>query len=87
MKLTKVESIKYHRNGVGGVGFFVVIGTWKEGRESHRMMVQVFPDGENIPSHYSCIDLDDPTARWRGDHFVDAAWKAVRERKADEVYS
>ena len=94
MKLT-IKEIAYHRNGIGGDGFYVVLFNWREGRKTRHMFATLFDE------HGQCAVLDtDETAQgnvafangnsWRGDDFEDdlrdaiTAWE-VKERNKDRL--
>lgn len=66
--------ISYHRNGICGLPFYVVLFTWQDGSTSRRMMATVFDETNAI----AVLDVNE-TAKgnvafgggnsWRGDHF------------------
>lgn len=69
----KTHSVVYQRNGVCGMGFYVVRFEWKdEDGQTRRMVGHVYPEDEKRPEYYGVVDIDNPTECWRGDHFVDA---------------
>jgi hypothetical protein len=80
------KRIKYHRNGVGGAGFFTVEFTFFDDDCNYRDMVAtIFPEAEgDMPSHYAVLDIAEPSYRWRGDHFIYALWRAINAAQEDE---
>jgi hypothetical protein len=86
--ITEVHSINYQRNGVAGVGFYVVRFDWRDDDGKLRRMIgHVHPacdhDGnETRPEYYGVTDIDEPTECWRGDHFVDELHKAITAHNA-----
>ncbi len=85
MKITKIT---YHRNGVGGNGFSVVLFTWRD-RDSTpartRDMVAVLFDQQG---DCAVLDVDEtakgnveyPQNRWRGDDFEPELRAAVKAK-------
>ena len=74
MNITKVK-VAFHRNGVAGSGFHVVLFNWKdEDKVTRRMVATMF----ETPGDYAVLDIDE-TAKgnigfahgnsWRGDRF------------------
>lgn len=93
MRITKngetirVEAIQYHRNGVAGAGFHVVLFT-ANGYQRAKFVATVF----ETPYHVSVLDRD-LTAQgnvtfgensWRGDNFEPALREAIRRHEAAE---
>lgn len=68
MKL-KITKIDYHRNGVAGNGFHVVLFTWR----NRNMVATVFEGAGNcaVLDMYETAmgHLEYPENRWRGDDF------------------
>jgi hypothetical protein len=87
VKIT-VRDVKYHRNGVMGVGFHAV--RFKaEGRE---LLAVVFTDDDKPARFYAVISLDDEgkpaiNERWRGDVSIDALEQAIRAADVEEVHA
>jgi hypothetical protein len=89
---SKIHSINYQRNGVCGIGFYVVRFDWRDDGDGgdgalRRMIGHVHPacdhDGnETRPEYYGVTDIDEPTECWRGDHFIDRLHDAIRARNA-----
>jgi hypothetical protein len=82
-----LEAIDYHRNGISGVGFYVVCFRWaEEGDEPRPMVATVFPE-------QGCVAVLDreQTRRgniafargnsWRGDHFETWLRAQVKRRE------
>lgn len=79
--VTSIEKIEYHRNGVGGIGFSVVLFE----SEGDSMIGFVFEDS---PGCVAVMRRDDITegrismgegAAFRGDHFEDELRKAIEK--------
>ena len=84
----KIKEVTYHRNGICGNGFDVVLFDHKDEKNvNHRMVGIVFEESGNV----AVLDVDQ-TAQgniafaggnsWRGDWFEDELRKAIKE--ADE---
>lgn len=69
-----IQNLAYHRNGVCGVGFYVVDFTSPDIDGPARAIL--FPNGDKTPTYYA-ITTQDPADTWRGDHFIDALWAAL----------
>lgn len=91
----KIIAIDYHRNGVSGNGFSVVLFKWRDGdaRKTRNMHAVLFEE------RGSCAVLDtDETQQgniafargnsWRGDHFESRLRAALKARNdaIDETY-
>lgn len=75
----EVTSVEYHRNGVGGTGFYVVQFTAEDdvssrdypcaddGGQRRNFVATVFPEAGNV----AVLATDDFEDKWRGDHFED----------------
>ena len=50
MKNMHLRTIAYHRNGVGGEGFYAIAFSYREDGRSHRMVATVF--GSDDDEHY-----------------------------------
>lgn len=52
--MLKIENFvaDYHRNGVGGRGFYVCTFTFTEDGDTQEMMAVMFPSGESSGPHY-----------------------------------
>lgn len=78
LKFTQVE---YHRNGVGGDGFYCAVATDKENGD---MLITFFPDLGQCACAVYKLDLL-PNIKfmensWRGDHYCEPMKKAIAER-------
>ena len=81
----KIKHIDYHRNGVSGIGFDVVVFDWKEGGVTRQMVATLFPGAGR------CAVLDTELVgegnvrfgvnSWRGDSFEDDLRKAIADHK------
>jgi hypothetical protein len=76
----KVKELAWHRNGVGGEGFYAVLFTWFDGedREAH-MLAHVFDGLGQCAVH--CLDkktVKIGVNSWRGDHFEPELRKAIK---------
>lgn len=81
----EIKRIKYHRNGIGGAGFYTVEFTFFDDECDYRDMVAtIFNEDGKSPEYYAVLDLKDPSYRWRGDHFIYALWKAIQDEREDE---
>lgn len=83
-----VVSVNYQRNGIAGEGFFAVRFDWKDERGAIRQMIAtVFPeyndDGVTIvgSEYYGVVDINEPTACWRGDNFIGSLLDAIIEHQ------
>lgn len=89
--MMKVEKLDYHRNGVGGLGFYVGVVAEQQGQERRRMLVVRFPDVDKEAGAIVCAafdlaklaeeDITFGSNSWRGDNYdevMDAAIDAVR---------
>lgn len=77
--------VRYHRNGVHGIGFYAV--TFRA--EGRRMVASVFPFDEalTMAEHYAVLDLDNPIQPYRGDLYEPALMEAIRSAAASgEAY-
>ncbi len=84
----KLVSVAYHRNGVAGTGFHVVLFRWKDGTTVRDMVATVFPEAGSV----AVLDVNE-TANgniafaegnsWRGDHFEPWLRSAIA---ANEVF-
>lgn len=80
----KVHSFAYHRNGVTGTGFDVVL--FRQFRQKEMFIGIVFPDPGNVA--VLCLTGEEGLDKrviefrrnsWRGDDFEDALRKAIKE--------
>jgi hypothetical protein len=78
----KVQRVRYHRNGVGGIGFFTVEFTdtkYKGQRFIATVWTREDESGETqIGDHYAVLTPDDMTQCWRGDYYADQLLPAIR---------
>lgn len=71
----KPKSMRYHRNGVSGIGFYALTFDWKNHVEGAigKNFLATFESDENdyMVKYESCrvIDLADPLTPYRGDVF------------------
>ena len=83
MELT-IKDVTFHRNGISGRVFFSVrfAYTNEDTRESQSNMLAIMPEEPNEDNGTECyvIDLDNPTANWRGDRFAQDIKKAIQSR-------
>jgi hypothetical protein len=89
----QVEGVAYHRNGVGGAGFYVVAFRWAETDDEPRPMIGILFEGAcrvavmdreqarigNIFMHPT--DQHDGGNAWRGDHFQRVLLAAITGEK------
>lgn len=87
----EIESVAYHRNGISGLGFHVVIFRWAEDKDEPRPMVAVV-----FPEIGACAVLDREMTRqgnvefaagnsWRGDHFESAMRSAIQKYDEEQT--
>lgn len=87
-----LTSIAYHRNGITGEGFHVVLFKARERGEPTRNMVAI---AFNDPEQIAILDADMTAAgnvtfgenSWRHEHYADAilGWIAEYRRERDEA--
>lgn len=76
----QTKSVTYHRNGIGGTGFYCVVFTCRDAPGD--WICTRFPGEGN----YAVINLANLEQPWRGDHFVAdvdeaiAAYEQERDR-------
>ena len=85
----KVTAVDYHRNGICGEGFYVVLFDWNDGPHTRQMLGVVFPERDGQPSMRTAVFGRDLLAAgniafargnsWRGGHFAEALAAAIRE--------
>jgi hypothetical protein len=90
--VTKVLSVRFHRNGVSGNGFHVVHFESGRGKNKQTMIGTVFgySDDPEIPMEYgncAVIDLADVTQRWRGDHYEAELHAAIKRAPSSERHA
>lgn len=83
----KIIEVSYHRNGICGEPFHVVLFKWKD-EDAHRkpwrnMLAHVFDDAHYCAVH--CLDM--PTVKfgvnsWRGDHFDPEMRQAIKDNES-----
>ena len=86
----EVIKLDYHRNGVGGLGFYV--GIIKNDDGSRKVAIR-FPDIDKKIGNVVCAILDIDLLNeniigmfegrgnaWRGDHYADIMDKAIKEK-------
>tara|TARA_R100001510_G_scaffold49931_1_gene48577 strand:+ start:1378 stop:1800 length:423 start_codon:yes stop_codon:yes gene_type:complete len=67
-ELRKVHQVDYHRNGIGGHGFYSVRYDWADYDGVERRMLATIPDStDNWTTECRVIDIDEPETSWRGD--------------------
>lgn len=74
--IREVTSIRYHRNGISGIGFCRV--DFIETQNGERLIGLVAEDGGFV----GVIDPADPTSGWRGDDFAAELRSAVEASSA-----
>ena len=87
----KIKELHYHRNGVGGLGFYV--GIVEE--QKRDMLVIRFPNADEKAGAVLCAafdlslldsrDIRFGSNSFRGDHFADVMDKAIEERTGGEL--
>ena len=85
--IRKIKQIDYHRNGIGGEGFYAVLfSTTKDGGDKENMLATVFP----AEGHCAVIDLDlvpeygvtFGANSWRGDNYEPELRAAIKAYEA-----
>lgn len=92
-KITKIDKLKYHRNGVNGESFYSCLVTIKEDKTINKNYLVTFETDESdlevIKQNCRVINLDDVSLTWRGDNF--AIWlneSFVKELEfAESIYN
>jgi len=73
-ELRKVHQVDYHRNGIGGRGFYSVSYDWADYDGVERRMLATITPNNNVSGYdeYSCrvLDIDEPHTSWRGDNLA-----------------
>jgi hypothetical protein len=88
LKIKKITDIDWHRNGVGGIGFYAVDFVWSD--DDHgptKARAIIFSDGEEgaaQPQHYA-ITTSDIYDHWRGDRFMAVLWPMLQKDYAQAV--
>jgi L-fucose mutarotase/ribose pyranase (RbsD/FucU family) len=89
--VTKVHSVRFHRNGISGAPFYVVHFDSGVGKNKQTMLATIFfEDADpNIQKEYvAVIDLAEPTERWRGaDEYGPELNKIIAETDDAEMYA
>ena len=82
----EAKRVKYHRNGIGGAGFYTVEFSFLDDDQNYRDMVAtIFPEGEeDTPPYYAVLDVSDFAYRWRGDWFINALWDVIKDHRGKE---
>jgi len=86
-EVKKVRDISYHRNGIGGIGFYSVEFLWADYDGIERRMlatVEINPDHYWDRERVRVIDIDEPQTSWRGDRMADLIIHMVVEFNVDE---
>ena len=85
IKIDQIIAYDYHRNGVCGVGFHVLDFIWSDDDwKQIKARAIAFSNGDEMPDHYS-ITTEDPTEKWRGDHFIHLVWPEM-QRLSEEKW-
>jgi len=90
----KVKTLDYHRNGVGGLGFYVAIVEQVEDGIRREMIVVRFPKGADadaggiLCAAFDLARLDKREIRffhnsWRGDHYHEVVDAAIRKHEKE----
>jgi hypothetical protein len=86
MKL-KILAIDYHRNGVGGNGFYAVLFKEGRGKTADHKIATVFPDKGNISvlsvDLLAQKELGDGKNRWRAEDYEPEIRDAIRQWQFD----
>lgn len=78
--INEIIAHDYHRNGVCGVGFHVLDFVWSDDDwKQVKARAIAFSNGDEMPEYYS-ITTENPSDKWRGDHFIDLLWPIIKER-------
>lgn len=86
-----VQSVRYQRNGICGVGLYAVAFTYPDPgyRVRHMVGFVIPPDDADAgqptgkPEIYGVMDPSEPAMAWRGDHFIDEMWTACQIASAN----
>lgn len=80
----KIIGVAYHRNGVGGAGFYAVLFKW-----NHMTMIASVFDAPRHVAVYSVEELDALNYgvgnKWRGDDFERDLRKAIADYEASRA--
>lgn len=83
-----IKEIAYHRNGVGGNGFYVILFTSKEGCDSGNMMAIVFDEPGSVAVLNTDLlakgDIAFMSNSWRGDWFEGALRDAIKDKQIED---
>ena len=72
-KITKIDKLKFHRNGVNGKSFYSCLVTVKEDKTINNYLVTFETDEsdmEVLKNNCRVIYLNDISLTWRGDNFA-----------------
>jgi hypothetical protein len=78
VRIDRIIAKDFHRNGVCGMGFYVVDFVFSDEELSDiAARAIIFPDDEKTPTYYA-ITTEDICDKWRGDHFIDDLWNLIQ---------
>lgn len=71
----KINAVRYHRNGISGIGFFAIDFIF----EKRRLLATIWTNDEHTDTeYYAVVSADNVIDRWRGDNFTDDLLAAIR---------
>lgn len=93
----QVEKVDWHRNGIGGAGFYVCLFTFVDDGRTRKALGVLFGDGEDVKrdrGYCAVFDRDllakdiigmfeSPGNAWRGDEFEGELRRQVKEIMAE----
>lgn len=88
----KILQLDYHRNGVGGNGFYIIAFDFEEDEGNQRKMVGIVFEDQGNCAVFDRELLGKGEVRffhnsWRGDHFEKQLREAIRKDSEDKGFS
>ena len=90
MKLTKMYSGNYQRNGIQGQGFYSALINFKDGKYSGKGFLITFTADDSYevnPNNCRVVDLNNLKQSWRGDSFAYSLREFFIRNNVTDVYS
>jgi len=80
----KLVQCEYHRNGIGGLGFYAILFDWKDGKVKRRMLATLFDERGacavlEVAPLSTEVGVKFGLNSWRGDDFEKELRRLVKE--------